>query len=291
MTPAHAETRARLLALAEAALRRHAPRAAEVSARLDDAMRHALGAGGKRLRPLLCLAAAEAVRPGAAEEAGRAAAALECVHTYSLIHDDLPCMDDADTRRGLPTVHRAFDEATAVLAGDALLAHAFALTADHAPELARDLTGLLARAAGPSALVGGQMEDTLGRRGPATEARLDALQRGKTAAMISAALAMGARVGGRADPAAFWDAGQSLGVAFQVADDLLDLEGDPALLGKPAGADAAQGKLTYHGLRGPEAARTRVVELTDDACRRLAASGAEVGFLAALARSLVDRRR
>ena len=137
MSGTFAAERARLLALADEALRRHAPRAADVSPRLDAAMRHALDAGGKRLRPLLCLAAAEAVRPGAAAEAGRAAAALECVHTYSLIHDDLPCMDDAAPRRGKPTVHVAFDQATAVLAGDGLLAHAFALTADHEPETAR----------------------------------------------------------------------------------------------------------------------------------------------------------
>ncbi len=291
MNDAQRAEHARLLALADEALRRHAPRAAEVSPRLDAAMRHALEAGGKRLRPVLCLAAAEAVRPGAAEEALRAAAALECVHTYSLIHDDLPCMDDAPTRRGKPTVHVAYDEATAVLAGDGLLAHAFILTADHEAALGRDLTALLAAAAGPSRLVGGQMEDTLGLAGAATRARLDAIQRGKTAAMIAASLLMGARVAGHRDTGALAEAGDALGRAFQVADDLLDLEGDAALLGKPAGADAAKGKLTLHGLTNPAEARAAVAGLTETFVRGLGAAGLRPDFLAALGRSLVDRRR
>ncbi len=290
MSGTFAAERARLLALADEALRRHAPRAADVSPRLDAAMRHALDAGGKRLRPLLCLAAAEAVRPGAAAEAGRAAAALECVHTYSLIHDDLPCMDDAATRRGKPTVHVAFDQATAVLAGDGLLAHAFALTADHEPETARDLTALLAAAAGPSRLVGGQMEDTIGLAGGASRARLDVIQRGKTAAMIAASLLMGARVAGKRDDGALAAAGDALGRAFQVADDLLDLEGDAALLGKPAGTDAAKGKLTLHGLEGAEAARAELRALTEAYVRGLAEAGLRPDFLAELGRSLVDRR-
>lgn len=290
MTPVQLLERQRLLTQTEAALTRYLPQAAAVSPQLDAAMRHALHAGGKRLRPLLCLAAAEAVRPGAAPEAERAAIALECIHTYSLIHDDLPCMDNADTRRGQPTVHRIYDEATAVLAGDALLAHAFALTADHTPELARDLTRLLAQAAGPTALVGGQMEDTLGDRGPATAERLAAIQRGKTAAMLSAALAMGARVGGSTRTEIFWEAGQTLGVAFQIADDLLDLEGDAHQLGKPIGSDAALGKLTYHSLHGVEAARAQVVALTHSTCNALERSGAAVDLLVALVKSLIDRK-
>lgn len=291
MTPADRAELARLVALAEAAMADELDRRSGGSGRLASAMRHAVQAGGKRLRPALCLAAAAAVDPSA--DARRAAAAIEFVHTYSLIHDDLPCMDDADLRRGKPTVHRAFDEATAVLAGDALLALAFELAADHPADTARELAATLARASGPAELVGGQMEDTLGLGGPATLERLDAIQRGKTAAMMAAALEMGAIVA-RATPsgrASLREAGLALGVAFQVADDLLDLEGDPAVVGKPTGADAVRAKLTYHGLRGVEAARARVATLTADCLGHLRASGAKVDFLAALATSLVDRKR
>jgi len=291
MTPADRAELGRLAALTESAMSAELDRRAGGSARLRAAMRHAVDAGGKRLRPTLCLAAAAAVDPAA--DARRAAVALELVHTYSLIHDDLPCMDDADLRRGRPTVHRAFDEATAVLAGDALLALAFELAADHPGETARELTATLARACGPAELVGGQMEDTLGTAGPATPERLDAIQRGKTAALIGASLEMGAIVAA-ASPAArasLRRAGLALGVAFQIADDLLDLEGDPAVMGKPAGADAAGGKLTYHGLHGAGAARARVAELTAACLGDLRSSSARTGFLEALATSLIDRKR
>lgn len=290
MTAAERAELDRLVGVAESAIAEALAGSAVPSPRLGAAMRHAFDAGGKRLRPVLCLAAAASVDPAA--DARRAAAALELVHTYSLIHDDLPCMDNADLRRGKPTVHRAFDEAAAVLAGDALLALAFELTANHPAETARDLTLVLARASGPAWLVGGQMEDTLGLLGPASAGRLDAIQRGKTAAMIAAALEMGAVVAraGQAAREAFREAGLSLGVAFQIADDLLDLEGDPSVVGKPTGADAARGKLTYHGLHGVEAARARVRELTE-ACRsRLRATGGRTAFLEALAGSLIDRR-
>lgn len=290
MTAAERAELARLVGVADAALAEALARSSGTSSRLESAMRHAVNAGGKRLRPVLCLAAAASIDAGA--DARRAAAALELVHTYSLIHDDLPCMDDADLRRGKPTVHRAFDEAAAVLAGDALLSLAFELTADHPAEAARELTLILARASGPAQLVGGQMEDTLGLLGPASAERLDAIQRGKTAAMIAAALEMGAVAAGAGQGAraAFREAGLSLGVAFQIADDLLDLEGDPSVVGKPTGADAARGKLTYHGLHGVEAARAKVRELTE-ACRSsLRATGGRTAFLEALAGSLIDRR-
>lgn len=291
MTPSDRTELARLVALTEEAMSAELERRSGASDRLRAAMRHAANAGGKRLRPVLCLAASAAIDPSA--DARRAAVAVELVHTYSLIHDDLPCMDDADLRRGKPTVHRAFDEATAVLAGDALLALAFELAADHPAEVARDLTATLARASGPAELVGGQMEDTLGLRGPATAARLDAIQAGKTAAMIAASLEMGGIVAS-ANPAArasFRRAGTALGVAFQIADDLLDVEGDPAVVGKPTGGDAAGGKLTYHGMHGVSSARARVAELTATCLDALRSSGAKTGFLEALATSLVDRKR
>lgn len=293
MTPEHRAEHTRLLALAEQAIREHTPAATTRPARLHAAMRHALEAGGKRLRPVLCLAAAGGIDPSA--DARRAAVALECVHTYSLIHDDLPCMDDSDLRRGRPTVHKAFDEATALLAGDALLAHAFALTASHPAETARELTATLAEAAGSLRLVGGQMEDILGLDAPATADRLDFIHRGKTAAMIAASLEMGAIAAGARAPArqALAAAGTRLGVAFQIADDLLDLEGDAAVLGKPTGADHANGKLTYPGLHGVDAARRELARLTAEAVGEIARSGlapASAAFLQALALSLVERR-
>jgi len=294
MTPEHQAEHKRLVALAEQALDELTPKAGERPARLHAAMRHALEAGGKRLRPVLCLATARAVDPSA--DARRAAVALECVHTYSLIHDDLPCMDDSDLRRGRPTVHKAFDDATALLAGDALLALAFRLTADHPPAIARELTAILAEAAGSHRLVGGQMEDILGLAEPATAERLDFIHRGKTAAMLAASLEMGAVAAG-ADAATrrrLAAAGDHLGLAFQIADDLLDLEGDAAVLGKPTGADAANGKLTYPGLHGVDAARARLASLTDSAIAEIDGAGLGDGraaFLKALALSLVGRKR
>lgn len=291
MTPQHQAEHARLVALAEQAIREFTPTAETRPARLHAAMRHALESGGKRLRPVLCLAAAAAVRPAA--DARRAAVALECVHTYSLIHDDLPCMDDSDLRRGRPTVHKAFDEATALLAGDALLALAFQLAADHPAEIARALTATLADAAGSRRLVGGQMEDILGLTVPATAERLDFIHRGKTAAMLAASLEMGAIAAG-ADARArtgFAETGMHLGLAFQIADDLLDIEGDASVLGKPTGADNANGKLTYPGLHGLEAARSEIRRLTDRAIAALESTGVDTGFLRSLALSLLERQR
>lgn len=281
----------RLVALAEQAVCEFTPTAETRPAKLHAAMRHALKSGGKRLRPVLCLAAAAAVQTSV--DARRAAVALECVHTYSLIHDDLPCMDNSDLRRGRPTVHKAYDEATALLAGDALLALAFQLTADHPAEIAKALTRVLADAASSQRLVGGQMEDILGLTEPATAERLNFIHRGKTAAMLAAALEMGAIAAG-ADARTqgkFAEAGTHLGLAFQIADDLLDIEGDASVLGKPTGADTANGKLTYPGLHGIEAARTEVRRLTEHAVAALESTDTATDFLKALALSLLERRR
>lgn len=282
-----------LLTKAEAALRRLTPAAETRPARLHAAMRHSLDAGGKRLRPVLCLASAEAFDGKA--DADHAATALECVHTYSLIHDDLPCMDDSDLRRGRPSCHKAFDEATALLAGDALLALAFELlVGGHAdrPALAAGLVRELAVAAGSRLLVGGQAEDMGGLAAGAHGDRLEFILTGKTAAMIGASFAMGAMSGGAgaADVGRFRRAGLAVGRAFQLVDDLLDLGADAASLGKPTGADARNDKLTYVGLHGEAATREQIARLTEEAEEELRASEGDVAFLIELTRRMASRR-
>lgn len=278
---------------AEEALRRLTPAATARPARLHAAMRHSLDAGGKRLRPVLCLASAVAFDPRA--DASHAATALECVHTYSLIHDDLPCMDDADLRRGRPSCHKAFDEATALLAGDALQPLAFELLAvGYAadPALATALVRELAVAAGSALLVGGQTEDMGGLAAGASADRLEFILLGKTAAMLSASFAMGAMVGHAAaeDVEHFRRAGRAAGIAFQLVDDLLDLTADAAQLGKPVGTDAQNGKFTYAGLHGVEATKRRIDALTAEAADHLRSTKADTAFLAELARRMSARR-
>lgn len=282
-----------LVSMAEEALHRLTPPADARPARLHAAMRHSLDAGGKRLRPVLCLASAEAF--DAKADASFAAVALECVHTYSLIHDDLPCMDDSDLRRGRPSCHKAFDEATALLAGDALLALAFELLATgyaDRPALAARLVQELARTAGSRLLVGGQAEDMGGLAAGATDERLDFILAGKTAAMIGASFAMGAMTGGanEDDVGRFRRAGLAMGRAFQLVDDLLDLTADAASLGKPAGADAVNGKLTHVGLHGEAATRRLIGQLTAEAEAELRETRADCAFLVELARRMSARR-
>ena len=269
------------------------PPAGTRPARLHEAMRYSLQAGGKRLRPVLVLAAADAL--GARENPLPAAVALECLHTYSLIHDDLPCMDNDDLRRGRPTAHRQFDEATALLAGDALLTHAFALLAEnHTPATAAALTREVALAAGSRRLIGGQMEDLLAEKGgAATAADLDFIHLNKTAAMIGAALAAGGICAARPEPvlAALRDAGRHLGLAFQIIDDVLDATADAATLGKTPGKDARAGKLTYVRLHGLDAARAHAARETDSALAALAALPGDTAFLTTLARQLTTREK
>jgi geranylgeranyl diphosphate synthase type II len=271
------------------------------AARIHDAMRHSLRAGGKRLRPVLALAAAELGGPDAPALALPAAAALECVHTYSLIHDDLPCMDDDDLRRGLPTCHRAFDEPTALLAGDALLAQAFLLLAQgyagH-PALATALVRELASAASGLRLVGGQMQDLLAEnaaaegRPSATAADLEFIHLNKTAAMLEASLVCGGLVGGLPDPAleTLRRAGRHLGLAFQIVDDVLDATADTSVLGKTAGKDARAGKTTYVSLHGLEAARRLAERETTRATEALRALPGDPGFLLHLASTMLARK-
>ncbi|MFH5805489.1 polyprenyl synthetase family protein [Alienimonas sp. DA493] len=286
--------------------------------RLRAAMRHSLLAGGKRLRPVLTLACHDACRTSGgrdrdrrdgggsddAENALRAAVAVELVHTYSLIHDDLPCMDDDDLRRGRPTCHVAFDEATAVLAGDALLTLAFAATgAVSVPSVAAGCTVRLANAAGALGMVAGQVADleaeaagkaeAAGEHAARTGEQLEAIHRRKTGALIAAACTLGGCVA-EADAetlAGLEEYGASLGLAFQIADDLLDLSASSADLGKTAGKDVAAGKLTYPALYGEEGSRRRAANLVERAVAGLGPLGEAADPLRALARYAVERDR
>ena len=264
-------------------------------ARLAEAMRYSLLGGGKRLRPILALMAADALGAGP-EDAMPAACALEMVHTYSLIHDDLPSMDDDDLRRGRPTCHKAFDEATAVLAGDALLTLAFEIFArDVRPaEAAAGCVLALAEGAGPARMVGGQMADLQAEgRTDATLEALEAIHRRKTGALLRASLKMGAIVAGadRATLEALDVYGHAVGLAFQIVDDLLDVQGDEAKLGKRVNKDHGLGKWTYPGLLGVEGSRRRARELADEAVGALAPLGGRGARLRALALDLLERDR
>ena len=279
---------------------------AQAPAGLGEVMRYAVQGGGKRLRPLLALAACEAVE-GAPQAALRAACAVELIHAYSLVHDDMPCMDNDVLRRGKPTVHVRFGQAQALLAGDALQALAFeiltpepsaATSADMPAAMQAALCRLLARAAGADGMAGGQAIDLASVGLPLTEPELRAMHRRKTGALLLASVRMGAACAAHPLPAAALQAldadGQALGLAFQVVDDVLDVTADSALLGKTAGKDAAAGKPTYVSLLGLEAARQLAADLlaqAENALNALQASGlAHTQPLHALARQVVQRQ-
>jgi farnesyl diphosphate synthase len=265
--------------------------------RLMDAMRYSSLAGGKRLRPFLVVESA-AVFGVPRDAALLAGAALECIHCYSLIHDDLPAMDNSDLRRGRPTLHKATDDATAILAGDALLTLAFdIITRDEIhqdPTVRLLLTRALARASGIGGMVGGQMLDLAGEgrfgdTGPVDVARV---QQMKTGALLRFGCIAGALLG-QATPdqyKALDDYGRALGEAFQIADDLLDVEGDVASLGKPAGADAALGKTTFVTQLGVAGAKQRVSDLLGTADAALAIFGTKGDVLRAAARFVAERK-
>ncbi len=260
-----------------------APRPGEVlrPERLLAAMRHGSLNGGKRLRPLLVAETAAAF--GRRDEGVLlAAAALECVHCYSLVHDDLPAMDDDDLRRGQPTVHKAFDEATAILAGDALLTLAFDLIADpevHAdPAVRLQLSQELARASGVGGMAGGQMLDLAAEHRQLSEDEIRTLQAMKTGALLRYACRAGAILAGAApdDVARMTRFGEIIGLAFQLADDLLDLEASPEVMGKATGKDAEAGKATLVSLYGPERTRAILKGLAAEA-EQLVAGASEGG--------------
>lgn len=262
--------------------------------RLHEAMRYSLQAGGKRLRPVLLLASSELTGPPAFEPLA-AAVAIECVHTYSLIHDDLPCMDNDDLRRGRPTCHKAFDEATALLAGDALLTYAFELLSTRYPaQPGFPLIRELSTAAGSQRLIGGQIEDLLAeKKTDATPAELEFIHLNKTAAMIEASLVMGGLTS--ADPsvetlATLRTLGRELGLTFQIVDDILDATADSATLGKTAGKDARADKTTFVKLHGLEGARRFAREHTDAAQAALARLPGDTRFLHQLVDSLLTRK-
>jgi geranylgeranyl diphosphate synthase type II len=258
---------------------------------LVEAMEYSLLAGGKRLRPLLCLAFAEAVRGGAPCTAAEdAACAVEYIHTYSLVHDDLPAMDDDDLRRGRPTNHKVFGEAMAILAGDALLTEAFALLATGPEPRRAELVSRLARAAGAVGMVGGQVLDIAEDR-PAEESYLTGLHRAKTGALLRAACTLGvvAEGGNPAQVAAAERYGDAVGLAFQIADDVLDVTSSAEAMGKPTGADAAAGRHTYPAVIGLDASRARARALVDEALGAVKMLEPTPGPLAALALYAVER--
>jgi geranylgeranyl diphosphate synthase type II len=264
---------------------------------LVQAMRYSLEAGGKRLRPILCISASEVV--GASEaDVMPAACALELIHTYSLIHDDLPAMDDDDLRRGKPTCHKAFDEATAILAGDALLTAAFEILAGAGRHQSGgalkwlEAIHLIARGAGYSGMVEGQMMDISSEGKTITVEALERLQRLKTGALIEASVRVGAVLGGgRAQEIAALGAyGRHIGLAFQVADDILNVEGTPEMLGKPVGSDEAHQKATCPSLTGLDQAKARAGQLVDKASKALRIFGEKGKPLVALAHYVIERK-
>lgn len=287
----------RRVTLVEQAFNAYLPPATERPGRLHEAMLYSLSSGGKRLRPVLVLAAADLFAPEGGLDARPAAVAIECLHTYSLIHDDLPCMDNDDLRRGRPTLHRAYDEATALLAGDALLTHAFGLLSIHyssRPALANRLVQELADAAGSRRLIGGQMEDLLAEKSVAIAAEdLELIHLNKTAAMIEASLVMGAMIGGAIEQQVveLRKTSRHLGLAFQIMDDVLDATADSSTLGKTAGKDARADKATFVKLHGLDASRQLAREHTARAKDALATIEGDKGFLTALIDSMGNRIR
>jgi len=282
-------------AMVEAALERVLPPEAAPPTRIHQAMRYSVLAPGKRLRPILVVAGAEAVG-GRAETVLDTACALELIHAYSLIHDDLPAMDDDDYRRGRLTNHKVFGEALAILAGDALLTLAFRLVANNAARIAPGVVGLVvaevADAAGTDGMVGGQVVDIESEGKTISAEMLDYIHLHKTAALIRVALRVGAVLaGGREEVVdAISRAGEALGLAFQIVDDILDVEGNLAELGKTAGSDERKQKATYPSVHGLPASKARARDLIEETKRLLTPLGPSAEPIRALADFVLERR-
>ena len=271
------------------------PQAEGPAGRLGEAMRYAVFGGGKRFRPILALATCEAFH-GESDAVRDAAAALELIHTYSLVHDDLPAMDDDALRRGRPTLHRAFGEAEAILAGDALLTLAFEVLAtrpsgDQAGARRAAACAIVARAAGLAGMVGGQIADLEAERSTPALPAIEWIHRHKTGALLAASAELGAlHAGAPAEAcAAMRRYGRALGLAFQIADDVLDRTSSAEALGKTPGKDEKRGKATYPSLLGVDASRGEAKRLVEEALAFLPAAVQDRGILEALARYVVDR--
>ena len=283
--------------LVDAALDRFLPSEDTPPPSVHRAMRYSVLAGGKRLRPILVIAGAELVGVQSSRVMPTACA-FEMIHTYSLIHDDLPAMDDDDYRRGRLTNHKVFGDAIAILAGDALLTLAFQLVAQNAAltgvdaKVVCDVVAEIAGAAGTLGMVGGQVVDIESEGKTITPEELEYIHIHKTAALLRASLSAGARLGGAdaAALAAVGDAGQSLGLAFQIVDDILDVEGSLETLGKTAGSDERKQKVTYPALHGIEASRREARRLIERTKSRLAVFGARSAPVCALADFVVERK-
>ena len=266
--------------------------------RILEAMTYSLMAGGKRIRPVLCLAAAEAAG-GDADDAMPAACALEMIHTYSLIHDDLPAMDDDDMRRGKPTCHSAFDEATAILAGDALLTLAFQtlssieLRKREPAEKWLEIIQLISHAAGYCGMIQGQMLDMASERKQLTLAELKSMHRLKTGALIEASVSSGALLGGLNSTriTTLESYAQNIGLAFQVTDDILNVEGDPEIMGKAVGTDKIRNKSTYPSLLGLKESKDFAVQLVENALQALESFDEKADPLRAIAKYIIERRK
>ena len=265
---------------------------------IHQAVRYSVFAGGKRLRPILVLAGAEAVG-GSPETVMPAACAVELLHTYSLVHDDLPAMDNDDLRRGQPTCHRAFGEATAILAGDALLTSSFNVLAQLPQstgvpsERVVRVISELAQAAGTQGLIGGQVVDLASEGGTVDEDMLEYIHTRKTGALIRVSVRAGAILSGASEAQLqkLTDYANSLGLAFQIVDDILDVVGDEQVIGKPVGSDQRNQKATYPALFGLDAARLKAAEAAETALASLNSFGAEAEFLRGLVHFVINRNQ